>query len=62
LDPKKETIKWLRSNPALLSTPIAILPKDSEDDAVGAANGQALSLREPASIISIMRTMQEVLG
>jgi CheY-like chemotaxis protein len=39
--PGREAIKWLRSNPALQSTPIFILVPDGEDDAIFDATRKA---------------------
>lgn len=59
--PGHEAIRWLRSIPALQSTPIIILTPDSEDNAIFGATPQVLSLRKPVSITTIKRTVQQIL-
>lgn len=57
--PGCEAIKWLRSLPALKSTPIIVLTAEAEDDAALSATGP--SLRKPVSPAAIWRTIREAL-
>ncbi len=59
--PGREAIAWLRSNPALWSTPIIVLAGNSDDDADLAATRPSASLRKPVSPLAVRRTVQEVL-
>jgi CheY-like chemotaxis protein len=59
--PGREAISWLRSNPALRSTPIIIITTNVEDNADVAATHADASLRRPVSPIMIQRTIREVL-
>jgi len=59
--PGREAISWLRSNPALRSTPIIVLTTNAEDDAGLAATRPGASLRKPVSPGTIQRTIREVL-
>jgi CheY-like chemotaxis protein len=59
--PGREAIGWLRSNPALGSTPIIVLTANAEDDADLAAIRPDASLRKPLSTITIRRALREVL-
>jgi CheY-like chemotaxis protein len=59
--PGREAVGWLRSNPALRSTPIIVLATNAEDDADLAAIRADASLRKPLSPITIRRTLREVL-
>ncbi len=58
--PGRDAIGWLRSNPALGSTPIIVLTTNAEDDADVAAIRPDASLRKPLSTITIRRTLREV--
>ena len=59
--PGREAIGWLRSNPALRSTPIIVLTSNDDDDADMAATQPGASLRKPVSALTIQRTIREVL-
>jgi CheY-like chemotaxis protein len=59
--PGREAIGWLRTNPALGSTPIIVLTANAEDDADLAGIRPDASLRKPLSPITIRRTLCEVL-
>jgi len=59
--PGPEAIRWLRSNPALQSTPIIVLTAEAEDDAVLAVTRPNPSLRKPVSLAAIWRTIHEFL-
>jgi two-component system, chemotaxis family, chemotaxis protein CheY len=59
--PGREAIGWLRSNPALRSTPIIILTTNAEDDSVLAATRPGASLRKPVSPAAIRRAIRELL-
>ena len=59
--PGGEAIGWLRSNPALRSTPIVVLTANAGDDAILATTRPAASLRKPLSPLTIRRTICEVL-
>jgi CheY-like chemotaxis protein len=59
--PGREAIGWLRSNPALRSTPIIVPTTNDEDDADLAATRPGTSLRKPVSPVKIRRTISEVL-
>ena len=56
-----EAIGWLRSNPALRSTPIIVLTTNAEDDVVPTLARPYASLPEPVSTAAIRRTIREVL-
>lgn len=56
-----EAIGWLRSNPALESTPIIVLTTNAEDDAHLAAARPSASLRKPVSAAGIRRTIAQAL-
>src|SRR5471030_695468 len=58
--PGREAISWLRSNPALRSTPIIVLTTNAEDDAGLTATRPGASLRKPVSPGTIQRTIREV--
>jgi CheY-like chemotaxis protein len=58
--PGREAIGWLRSNPALQSTPIIVLTTNAEDDVVLAR--PYASLPKPVSPAAIRRTIREVLN
>lgn len=58
--PGGEAIGWLRSNPALRSTPIIVLTTSAGDDADVAAAQPGASLRKPLSPVTIRRTIHEV--
>jgi CheY-like chemotaxis protein len=59
--PGGEAIGWLRSNPALRSTPIIVLTANAGDDADLVAARPGASLRKPLSPATIRRTIREVL-
>jgi two-component system, cell cycle response regulator DivK len=59
--PGREAIGWLRSNPALKSTPIIVLTDYAEDEAELAATRPGASLRKPLSPAMIRRMIREVL-
>jgi CheY-like chemotaxis protein len=59
--PGREAIGWLRSNPALQSTPIIFLTTNAEDDVVPTLARQYASLPKPVSPAAIRRTIREVL-
>jgi len=59
--PGREAIGWLRSNPALQSTPIIVLTTNAADDADLAATRPAASLRKPVSPVMIRRMIRDVL-
>jgi len=59
--PGPDAIRWLRSNPALQSTPIIVLTAEAEDDAVLAVTRPNPSLRKPVSLAAIWRTIHEFL-
>ena len=59
--PGREAIEWLRSNPALRSTPIVILTTKAEDEASLAAIRPDASLRKPVSPQTIRRVIGDVL-
>ena len=58
--PGGEAVAWLRSNPALRSTPIIVLAANAGDDAALAA-GLGAALRKPLSPATIRRAIHEVL-
>jgi two-component system chemotaxis response regulator CheY len=58
--PGRQAVAWLRSNPALRSTPIIVLTADAEDDASLAEARPGASLRKPVSPITIHRMIDEV--
>lgn len=53
--PGREAIGWLRSNPALRSTPIVVLTTNADATA-------DLALRKPISRATVQRMIHEVLG
>jgi DNA-binding response OmpR family regulator len=59
--PGREAVGWLRSNPALRSTPIIVLTTNTDDDAEVAALRPGASLRKPISPIAIRHAIREVL-
>jgi CheY-like chemotaxis protein len=59
--PGGEAIGWLRSNPALRSTPIIVLTANVGDDADLVAALPGASMRKPLSPAAIRRTIREVL-
>jgi CheY-like chemotaxis protein len=59
--PGGEAIGWLRSNPALRSTPIIVIAANGVDDDELAAALPGASLRKPLSSAAIRRTIQDVL-
>jgi CheY-like chemotaxis protein len=59
--PGCEAIGWLRSNPALQSTPIFVLTTNAEDDVVPTLARPYASLPKPVSPAAIRRTIREVL-
>jgi CheY-like chemotaxis protein len=58
--PGGETIAWLRSNPALRSTPIIVITANAGDHAAFAA-GPGATLRKPLLPATIRRTIDEML-
>ena len=59
--PGREAIRWLRSNPALQSTPIIVLTTNAEDDAVPDLTRPGPSLLKPVSLAALRRVIREVL-
>ena len=59
--PGGEAIAWLRSNPALRSTPIIVITANGVDDDELAAALPGAALRKPLSSAAIRRTLQDVL-
>ncbi len=59
--PGREAIGWLRSNPALQSTPIILLTGSADDEVDLTAIGPAAFLRKPVSPGMIQRSIHEVL-
>jgi CheY-like chemotaxis protein len=59
--PGREAIRWLRSNPALQSTPIIVLTTNAEDDAAPDLTGPGPSLLKPVSLAALRRVIREVL-
>jgi two-component system, cell cycle response regulator DivK len=59
--PGREAIAWLRSNPALRSTPIIVLTSNADDDGDLAATRPGASLRKPVTPVAIQRLIQDVL-
>ena len=59
--PGGEAIEWLRSNPALRSTPIIVLTANAGDDAHLVDAKPGASLRKPISAATIRRAIREVL-
>lgn len=57
--PGREAIGWLRSNPALQTTPIIVLTASAEDEADLAALGSLAFLRKPVSSATIQRSIHE---
>ena len=60
--PGREAIGWLRSNPALRSTPIIVLTTNAREDAELAAIRPGASLRKPVSPATIRRAIGEFLA
>ena len=60
--PGREAIGWLRSNPALRSTPMIVLATNAEDDVVPTVVRRYASLPKPVSPAAIRRTIREVLN
>jgi CheY-like chemotaxis protein len=60
--PGREAIGWLRSNPALQSTPIVALTTNAEYDVVPTVVRPYASLPKPVSPAAIRRTIREVLN
>ncbi|HEY8016756.1 MAG TPA: hypothetical protein VIE35_13020, partial [Dongiaceae bacterium] len=59
--PGREAVEWLRSNPALKSTPVIILTANSEDEADAASLPTGVLLRKPVSPVTIRRAIRGVL-
>lgn len=59
--PGREAIEWLRSNPALRSTPIILLTTKPEDEADVSAIGPVAFLRKPVSPTAIGRCLRSVM-
>jgi DNA-binding response OmpR family regulator len=59
--PAEEVIRWLRSNPALDSTPVILLSAHAKDAARSDFWGASALLRMPASPAAIARTIRRVL-
>jgi len=59
--PGREAIEWLRSNPALLSTPMIILTMSSDDEADVAAIRPGASMRKPVSPLAMRQAIRAVL-
>lgn len=59
--PGREAIGWLRSNPALRSTPIIVLNTNAEDEADLAAIRPGALLRKPLSAVTMRHAIREVL-
>ena len=59
--PGREAIRWLRSNPALQSTPIIVLTTNAEDDAAPDLTRPGPSLLKPVSLAALRRVIREVL-
>jgi CheY-like chemotaxis protein len=59
--PAREAVGWLRSNPALQSTPIIVLKATAADDADFAAAGPIAFLRKPISTLTIQSAIRQFL-
>ncbi|MFI5017885.1 MAG: response regulator, partial [Dongiales bacterium] len=59
--PGREAVEWLRSNPALKSTPVIILAANSEDEADAASMLPGVLLRKPVSPVTVRRAIRGVL-
>ena len=59
--PGREAIRWLRSNPALQSTPIIVLTTNAEDDAAPDLTRPGPSLLKPVSLAALRRVIRKVL-
>lgn len=59
--PGREAIEWLRSNPALRSTPIIVLTTNAEDETEFGAPHPGRALRKPVSPLAFQRTIEEAL-
>jgi CheY-like chemotaxis protein len=59
--PGREAVEWLRSNPALKSTPVIILAANSEDKADAAPMLPGVLLRKPVSPVAMRRAIRGVL-
>jgi CheY-like chemotaxis protein len=57
--PGREAIKWLRSNPALQTTPIIILTEEAENGPVPNVKRPAPPLRKPVTVPSVLRALRE---
>jgi CheY-like chemotaxis protein len=57
--PGREAVGWLRSNPALRSTPIIILTASGGDSADLAAFQPAFLLRKPVSLAGVRRAIEQ---
>ena len=57
--PGREAIKWLRSIPALKTTPVIVLASEAEEGAVTVARPDP-ALRKPISLAAIRTTIQEL--
>ena len=60
--PGREAIGWLRSNPALQSTPIIIIAGGNKGERIPPPPQPGAILRKPASPEAIRRTTRQVLG
>jgi CheY-like chemotaxis protein len=59
--PGREAIRWLRSNPELVSIPIIVLSMNAKDDAIPAVAPSDLLLRRPVPPETLRRMIREVL-
>jgi two-component system, cell cycle response regulator len=59
--PGREAVEWLRSNPALKSTPVIILAATGEDKADAPSIPPDMLLRRPVSPVAIRRAIGNVL-
>ena len=57
--PGREAIKWLRSIPALKTTPVIVLASEAEDGVATVARSDS-ALRKPVSLAAIRTTLQEL--
>lgn len=60
--PGGEAIGWLRSDPALCSTPIIVLTANAVEDKEWAATQLGASLRKPLSLMKIQSAIREALN
>lgn len=58
----REVIGWLRSNPALESTPVIVLTTSADDEGAMAGIGPSALLRKPLSPLAIRRAIRTVLA